>query len=233
MLADPDILGNLAKQCFDPGYWAARGELTDVTRGRGAAWFVGADGRPWVLRHFRRGGFIAKLSKDRYVWAGERRVRAFAEWRLLAVLKSRGLPVPQPVAARYERTGWTYRCDLIIQRIVDAEPLSGLLARGTAGRGVVAAARRARRLVSFGRRGPCRPQRAQRVDRRRGSHQPDRLRPRPPAPAGRVDVGKSGAAAALAAQGGARAAGGTLHCRCLGVLHGRLRVGRREGNWRR
>lgn len=130
MLADPDILGNLAKQCFDPGYWAARGELTDVTRGRGAAWFVGAEGRPWVLRHFRRGGLIAKLSKDRYVWAGERRVRAFVEWRLLAVLKSRGLPVPQPIAARYERTGWTYRCDLIIQRIVDAEPLSGLLARG-------------------------------------------------------------------------------------------------------
>ena len=81
----------------------------------------------WALRHFRRGGFIARLSQDRYVWVGEDRVRAFAEWRLLAVLTQRGLPVPKPVAARYVRTALSYRCDLITQRIADAEPLSAAL----------------------------------------------------------------------------------------------------------
>ena len=64
------------------------------------------------------------------MWAGENRVRSFAEWRLLDVLTQRGLPVPKPVAARYQRSGVFYRCDLITQRIVDARPLSETLRQG-------------------------------------------------------------------------------------------------------
>jgi 3-deoxy-D-manno-octulosonic acid kinase len=79
------------------------------------------------LRHYRRGGFIARLSRDRYVWTGEERVRSFAEWRLLAELSRRGLPVPKPIAARYQRMGLVYRCDLITLRISDARPLSSAL----------------------------------------------------------------------------------------------------------
>jgi 3-deoxy-D-manno-octulosonic acid kinase len=134
MLSDPDCLGNLPQDAreslFDPEFWRRRGELSEVTRGRGSAWFIASGARQWVLRHFRRGGFIARWSRDGYVWTGEDGVRAFAEWRLLDVLARRGLPVPQPVAARYQRTGLCYRCDLITQRIVNAEPLSAALARG-------------------------------------------------------------------------------------------------------
>jgi 3-deoxy-D-manno-octulosonic acid kinase len=133
MLADPDSLGNLpqdaAESLFDPEFWRARGELAAATGGRGSAWFIASGKRQWVLRHFRRGGFIARLSQDGYVWTGEREVRAFAEWRLLDLLSRRGLPVPRPIAARYQRMGLRYRCDLITQRIVDAEPLSAALAR--------------------------------------------------------------------------------------------------------
>jgi 3-deoxy-D-manno-octulosonic acid kinase len=81
-----------------------------------------------VLRHYRRGGLIARLSHDRYVWSGEDRVRAFAEWRLLFYLAQRGLSVPTPVAAFFRRAGLTYRCDLITQRIGHAEALSAALA---------------------------------------------------------------------------------------------------------
>jgi 3-deoxy-D-manno-octulosonic acid kinase len=134
MLSDPDCLGNLPpdarESLFDPEFWRRRGELSEVTRGRGSAWFIASGARQWVLRHFRRGGFIARLSQDGYVWMGEDGVRAFAEWRLLEELTRRGLPVPQPVAARYQRTGLFYRCDLITQRIVNADPLSAALARG-------------------------------------------------------------------------------------------------------
>ena len=134
MLADPDSLGNLAEDAqeslFDPEFWRARGELITAIGGRGSAWFIASGARQWALRHFRRGGFIARLSQDGYVWTGEERVRAFAEWRLLEMLAQRGLPVPRPVAARYQRAGLGYRCDLITQRIVDAEPLSAALARG-------------------------------------------------------------------------------------------------------
>jgi 3-deoxy-D-manno-octulosonic acid kinase len=134
MLADPDSLGNPPQEdteaLFDPEFWRARGELVAVTGGRGSAWFIASGARHWALRHFRRGGFIARLSQDRYVWAGEDKVRAFAEWRLLELLTRRGLPVPKPIAARYQRTGLSYRCDLITQRILDANPLSAVLALG-------------------------------------------------------------------------------------------------------
>jgi 3-deoxy-D-manno-octulosonic acid kinase len=133
MLSDPTGLGNVedgnAEALFDPELWRARGELTEVSGGRGSAWFVGSSDRQWVLRHFRRGGFIARVSRDSYVWAGEDRVRAFAEWRLLNRLTERGLRVPKPIAARYQRSGLIYRCDLITQRIMDAETLSGWLAK--------------------------------------------------------------------------------------------------------
>jgi len=98
-----------------------------MTGGRGSAWFIAATPHPWALRHYRRGGFIAHLSEDRYLWTGEQRVRAFAEWRLLRTLVERGLPVPQPVAARYQRAGPSYRCDLITRRIPNARPLSDAL----------------------------------------------------------------------------------------------------------
>ncbi len=112
---------------FAPELWAARGALGPVTAGRGAAWFLAAGREHWVLRHYRRGGLIARASRDCYLWCGERRVRAFREWRLLAYLSGLGLPVPRPIAAHYRRSGALYRCDLITQRITDAQPLSAVL----------------------------------------------------------------------------------------------------------
>jgi 3-deoxy-D-manno-octulosonic acid kinase len=132
ILGDPHRLGALldagGEAVFDPDYWAARGELEAAAAGRGSAWFLAAGVRHWVLRHYRRGGFIARLSADRYLWAGESRVRAFAEYRLLAHLTVSGLPVPRPVGARYARAGLTYRCDLITERVDGAVPLSTALA---------------------------------------------------------------------------------------------------------
>ncbi len=133
MLGDSNGLGNaLPESLFEPGFWSDRGELEVVTAGRGAAWFVGGSAR-WVLRHYRRGGFVAHLVSDRYAWRGEHAVRSFREWRLLAELTRLGLPVPQPVAARYRRTALWYRCDLITQRIADARPLSAVLSRAPLG----------------------------------------------------------------------------------------------------
>lgn len=134
MLADPDLLGNLLAEAgeslFDPAFWRQRGQLEATPGGRGASYFVGDRTRAWVLRHCRRGGFIANLSADRYVWRGEARVRAFAEWRLLVDMHARALPVPRAVAAGYRRQGLSYTCDLITVRIANAAPLSVRLAAG-------------------------------------------------------------------------------------------------------
>jgi 3-deoxy-D-manno-octulosonic acid kinase len=136
MLADPNSLGNeqlnAGEALFDPDFWIARDEIAAVAAGRGSAWFVGPAPHRWVLRHFRRGGMIANFSRDRYLWAGEERVRAFAEWRLLEYLTQRNLRVPKPVAAFYRRSGPTYRCDLITLRILRAQPLSAALAAAPA-----------------------------------------------------------------------------------------------------
>ncbi len=133
MLADPELVGNDAPESanaiFAAPFWAARGQLTAVEGGRGSAWFVGPEGR-WVLRHYRRGGWMARLSEDLYGWNGESAVRSFAEWRLLKILAERGLPVPRPVAARYQRSGLFYRCDLITVRLANTRSLSQALATG-------------------------------------------------------------------------------------------------------
>jgi 3-deoxy-D-manno-octulosonic acid kinase len=134
MLADPHSLGNAqhgaSETLFDPEFWAARGELAAVSGGRGSAWFVGSTAHPWVLRHYRRGGLVARLSVDRFWWSGEDRVRSFTEWRLLHYLSERGLAVPKPVAAFYRRGRWAYRCDLITERISGSQPLSAALQSG-------------------------------------------------------------------------------------------------------
>jgi 3-deoxy-D-manno-octulosonic acid kinase len=77
-----------------------------------------------VLRHYRRGGLAAKLSRDRYLWRGEAATRPFREWYLMYHLHRAGLPVPAPIAARYLRRGVLYRGDLITEQIIDAQSLA-------------------------------------------------------------------------------------------------------------
>jgi 3-deoxy-D-manno-octulosonic acid kinase len=64
------------------------------------------------------------LSRDRYIFLGEDRTRSFAEWRLLAELRRRGLPVPAPVAARYVAGVLTYTADLITEQLPDCRTLA-------------------------------------------------------------------------------------------------------------
>ncbi len=124
MLYDASRAGNLSPASFDPQHLAAAGEIETVVRGRGDTYFVRSQGRQWVLRHYRRGGLIARLSADRYLWRGEGATRAFAEWQLTYHLHRAGLPVPAPVAARYARHGATYSGDIITERLPEVISLA-------------------------------------------------------------------------------------------------------------
>ena len=115
---------------FSRDFWARAGHLTEVTGGRGSVCFLRSELGAWVLRHYRRGGFIARFSADRYLWTGEARTRSFAEWRLLAALRRLDLPVPEPVAAYYERKALTYRADLITRELPTSVTLTQSLAQG-------------------------------------------------------------------------------------------------------
>lgn len=114
MLYDASCLHHPDAAVFEPAYWQAQGALESASGGRGTVAFVRApDGQRWVLRHYRRGGLVARFVDDRYLWTGAERTRSFREWRLLRQLRAWGLPVPRPIAARYARAGLFYRADLI------------------------------------------------------------------------------------------------------------------------
>jgi 3-deoxy-D-manno-octulosonic acid kinase len=112
---------------FTREYWAARGALEEFAGGRGSVCTLRTQDGDWILRHYRRGGFAARISNDRYVWTGAERTRSFREWRLLAELHGRGLPVPPPVAARFERVGLLYRADIITVRLANARTLAEVI----------------------------------------------------------------------------------------------------------
>ncbi len=124
ILYDTSRLRKPGAELFDVEHWRAEGSLQEIAGGRASIAVVGSGEQRWVLRHYRRGGLIARISRDRYFWLGEARTRSFAEWRLLAELRRRGLPVPAPVAARYVRGALTYTADLITEYLPDCRTLA-------------------------------------------------------------------------------------------------------------
>lgn len=130
MLYDTLHTSNFSTEFFEPEYWRGHGAIEGSARGRGTTWFVRVGSSSFVLRHYRRGGLAAKISNDRYWWKSDVETRSFAEWHLLYHLHRAGLPVPAPIAARYQRHGSFYRADLITQRIENSESLAQRLAQG-------------------------------------------------------------------------------------------------------
>ena len=130
MLYDTLRTSNFSPAFFDPEYWRGHDAIEGSALGRGTTWFIRSGESRFVLRHYRRGGLMAKVSKDAYLWRGESETRSFAEWYLTYHLYRAGLPVPAPIAARYRRQGLFYRADLITQRIEDSESLAAKLGRG-------------------------------------------------------------------------------------------------------
>jgi 3-deoxy-D-manno-octulosonic acid kinase len=118
---------------FEPRYWIARGALRGQLAGRGQATLFEHAGRQYVLRHYRRGGMVARFNADRFLWTSEMRSRPVLEITLNLKLHAAGLPVPRPVAARYEREGLVYRADLITEYLPDTRSLAASLAEGEVG----------------------------------------------------------------------------------------------------
>ena len=127
ILAESDR--NINDDWFDPEKLRHKGLLQGEAQGRGNAWFVRLENTDCVLRHYYRGGVMAKLLHDRYIWTGLNRTRAWQEWHLLAKLRKLNLPTPLPVAARVQREGLFYRADLITQQIAHTQTLAQRLTK--------------------------------------------------------------------------------------------------------
>ena len=90
------ILFDSAQMAKADEHWfelLADGDAT-IRAGRGEVVFFDAPFGACVLRHYRRGGLVARVNSDRYLWTGNKRCRAFREFRLLVELIIAFLPVP-------------------------------------------------------------------------------------------------------------------------------------------
>jgi 3-deoxy-D-manno-octulosonic acid kinase len=124
MVYDANLSEPPSPAWFDHSWWQARNRMRPGEGGRGGIAFLDTPAGACVLRHYRRGGWMAPLLGDRYVWNGRTHNRSFAEFGLLAELTLRGLPVPAPIAARYQRRGPFYTADLITRAIENARTLT-------------------------------------------------------------------------------------------------------------
>lgn len=130
VLADP-ALGPGDARWFEPETWGPAAQPV-AEGGRGAAWFVDAPFGRAVLRHYRRGGLAARLSRDQYLWRDAAHTRGFVELRLTRALLDAGLPVARPLAAHYQRQGRFYRAALLLQRLEHVQSLASLADAGHA-----------------------------------------------------------------------------------------------------
>ena len=115
---------------FDGDFYRRNGARLHSTTGRGGVLVFDRGVETWVLRHYHRGGLVARFIYDHYLWTGLDRSRAFREWRLLARLAALELPSPRPIAARVIRQGPIYQADIVTSLIPATRPLSSFLRDG-------------------------------------------------------------------------------------------------------
>ena len=127
ILYDDRLMNDIDENIFEINFWKMDQQAHSQPKGRGTVYFVKIQDEPCVLRHYNRGGFVARLVEDQYLWMGEGYTRSFKEWHLLNYMVEKRLPVPVPVAARYVRYGICYKADIITREIPDIESLSDKL----------------------------------------------------------------------------------------------------------
>lgn len=127
ILYDASLVNHPCEAWFERSHWPTAREAAG---GRGGTLFVHHEGQDWVLRHYLRGGAVARFCTDGFFWTGADRTRPFAEWRLLDHMRRCKLPVPRPVAARIIRSGLGYRADLITMRLASVNSLAECLQSG-------------------------------------------------------------------------------------------------------
>jgi len=130
--SDVQLSDKIQNQWFEPDYWQKQSRIVGESKGRHITWFIqpseDIDSKAWVLRHYYRGGWMAKLTHDQFLFTGVAYTRPFRELSLLADMRQLGLPVPQAKAARIIQSGIFYRADLLMEKI-EASDLVAILSK--------------------------------------------------------------------------------------------------------
>jgi len=128
VISSPHLSESLSCDSFDNFQAAQSGQLKSAGQGRAPVAVIQLNNDTAVLKHYYRGGMIARVSKDRFLNTGVNSSRAVAEYRLLEWMTQQQLPVPQPLGARVLCHGAFYTCDLITRLIPDTMTLASKLA---------------------------------------------------------------------------------------------------------
>jgi 3-deoxy-D-manno-octulosonic acid kinase len=131
LLFDQSLLPEMTAEMFKHDYWYDQHKVIGQAMGRGTTLFFTHNDQQFVLRHYRRGGLIAKLIQDRYFYTGLANSRAWREFHLLNQANTLGLPVPRAAAMWVQRQGLFYRADIILTKIPHAIDVFTLLKQQT------------------------------------------------------------------------------------------------------
>jgi len=107
-------------------YAFAKARAKRTLQGRASAYVMDAPDGPWVVRHYVRGGAVARILTDRYLRIGPR--RPLAELRISALARSRGIETPAVAAVAIYNDGFFYRGDIATDLVPDAADLAEIAA---------------------------------------------------------------------------------------------------------
>jgi 3-deoxy-D-manno-octulosonic acid kinase len=116
---------------FYPEFWQNRRVYEVLAGGRGSSYRVEHDSVPLVLREYLRGGMVASISRDKYIWTGKTRSRSWRELHILDQALELGLPVPIPAGALAIRSGLIYRTAILTHWIPQSKTLAQWLVKKT------------------------------------------------------------------------------------------------------
>jgi 3-deoxy-D-manno-octulosonic acid kinase len=129
VVALPSALGAAVSMVRDAGSLydaAAAAPGAQAFTGRGAAYRTG----DWVVRHYRRGGAVARMLTDEYPRIGA--PRPLRELRASTAARTRGIDTPEVLACALYPSGIMYRADIATRFIPDARDLADVTFGGDA-----------------------------------------------------------------------------------------------------
>jgi 3-deoxy-D-manno-octulosonic acid kinase len=131
IIQQPSVLHPLSDRDFDLDFWRAQDDACALDGGRGASQKIILRGEAFVLRHYLRGGLMARLLYDQYLWTGLTHSRPFRESKVIDFALQQQLPVAQVTAYQIQRSGMFYRASIISRYIENRGTLADCLVRSS------------------------------------------------------------------------------------------------------
>lgn len=117
----------LSPNQFELSYWQDNPQSLLLAGGRGASQKIMLEGEPFVLRRYLRGGLMAKISYEHYLWLGKGQTRPYKELEVLKYAKQMQLPVPACLAYCVEKKGLFYRAAIMTEFLSNEGTLASYL----------------------------------------------------------------------------------------------------------